>query len=243
MRTATASPQRPRARRRANARPINAFYPVTLSVLWAMVRLNAAGPTIVAALGLLWLNVALHEAGHVIVARAAGHRVLRVLILPGYGRTSVRSHGRPGRVAMMLAGPLTGALAAGAALTSLGVTAGVPPEPLASAVAWLSWAMLADNLLNLLPFGVLDGRRALTAHREQRALVRLSRVADLAARTAAADAAGAAVELDERETFAREARRELDEILSTTCAGTPDAAAARSDDTAWPAPACCEVTS
>jgi len=230
-------------RLRAHVRPIHAFYPITLSVLLAMLRLPAAAPTIVAALGLLWLNVAVHEAGHIVLARAAGHRVVRVLILPGYGLTSVRSRGQRGRVTMMLAGPLSGALAAGGALLLLGVAAAAPLAPSAEALAWFGWAMLADNLMNLLPFGIMDGRRALMAHREHRVLARLTRAAALSAQATAASVARAAPEPDERETFAREARAELDELLAVASTRTPDAATARGIGAHEPAPACCEVTS
>lgn len=191
---------------------INAFYPITLCVFAALRQVEFGMPAVLLGIGFLWLNVALHELGHAVFACKAGHAVGSVLILPGYGRTNVRSRSPRGRVAMIVAGPLAGATGAAAALLAFRLGAGpLPGHPDAQFFVLLSGAMVADNLLNLVPYGLLDGRRALDAHRQR---ARADLLTPRRVPAAAAVEPDTVVTGDEGEHFSAEARRELEQLLT-----------------------------
>jgi hypothetical protein len=115
-------------------------------LLWGLVWSWHAGLLVV-------LLLYIHEAGHIIAARWRRVSVLRApFFLPGLGAFVVTSP-TPlhwDRVAIALGGPLIGGAAALAVKLS-GVTWHMP------AVAFAGNFMLWVNLLNLAPFGPLDG--------------------------------------------------------------------------------------
>lgn len=113
---------------------------------------------VVATFAAVWGLVAVHEIGHLVVAQACGYRARLRFVLPGYGRTTVWSPGGRGwgYVAMAVAGPAAGILY-GAAL------AWASPS-----LRFLGWVAVAESLVNLLPFGLMDGAKALETYRRMR---------------------------------------------------------------------------
>lgn len=211
---------------------INAFYPITLSMLAGLHKTGVELEAMAAAVVLLWLNVAVHEAGHVVFARKAGHLVRRVMVLPGYGCTNIRNQGLRGRVTMIVAGPLAGALAAAAgSMTLLFATGNAVSAIRPEILSWLGWAMVADNLLNLVPYGVLDGQRAWSFYRRQREFSRWQAVPQWHTRAETAEAAPEEAS-GETSAFVALARRELDDLLACVARGGPadaDAAVERDE--------------
>lgn len=113
----------------------------------------------VAAIAALLGVVAVHELGHLGVARAAGYRARLRYVLPGYGRTTIWSpNGRGwGYIALVVAGPVAGAV------FGAGLAIAFP------SLRFLGWLAVAESLVNLLPFGILDGAKALATYRNLRA--------------------------------------------------------------------------
>ena len=143
---------------------INGFYPLSCAALLLAALEGAASPaTLLAMLATLWINVVLHELGHAVTTCATGGAVTGLKLYPWHGVTTVqRPEGHLAYAAVVAAGPALGIAAALGGIALLSMAVG--PVVLGSAVAAMHamlWLGIADNALNLIPVGVLDGRRLL----------------------------------------------------------------------------------
>lgn len=137
-----------------------AFYPAAWTALFLLFVFRAVPlPLLLGLVCVVWVSVAVHELGHVAAAILAGGRVTGIRIHPWHGRTTYRNCGNLQGIAVALAGPAAGFLSAAAAHHLFAPTM-TDPSLLAfgSAVRFVLNACMLDNVLNLTPVWLLDGR-------------------------------------------------------------------------------------
>jgi len=141
----------------------NAFYPAScITLVFIFIQREANLSAVLLLLGVVWANVGVHELGHVIAARWTGGRVLKVRVMPWHGKTTLQQAGPLAGAYVALAGPAAGFLVAAAAhrLVGYGGVGSYGSAGMLSGIALMQVlaANMVDNLLNMMPIWVLDGR-------------------------------------------------------------------------------------
>lgn len=108
--------------------------------------------------GVVLVSVLVHELGHAVAMRLSG--VGSRITLHGMGGLTfpaARIHSRPKRIAVDLAGPLSGIFLLGVPAVWLGRTLDNPSDTVELVIIAMVWVNVAWSLVNLLPILPLDG--------------------------------------------------------------------------------------